>query len=89
MRTMIIATLLLAGCATVPGAQNMSADQLKALALDKNTAAICATATGTGGSGHFVYVNADLANKVGSTVTVTPDCAVSTTSSPTPAAPKP
>ena len=84
-----LCVIALAGCQTVPGAQGMSADQLKALALDKNTAALCVVATGTGGSGKFVYINADLANKVGTTITVTPDCAMNSTSTPSPATPKP
>ena len=76
MLKLIAIILLLAGCTSM-GNQNMSPDQLKAVAADKNFSAVCSTITGVWGSGKFVYVNVDKTVVPNGTVSVTQDCIVS------------
>jgi starvation-inducible outer membrane lipoprotein len=54
--------LFLAGCAQVPqnyDPSKMSAEQLKAIASDKNATVSCAKVVGTGGTGVVVFVTLD------------------------------
>lgn len=72
----IIVVLLLSGCASMSAPQ-MSAEQLKAAAADKNFSAICLTFTGVGGSGKSVVINVDQRVLINGTIAVDPStCAV-------------
>ena len=92
MRVLIVvAALVLAGCAGV-GVTNpasMSADQLNALAKDKNASLTCSKVVGAGVTATLVLVNVDKASITNGGVTVTADCVVTiTTETPAPV-PKP
>lgn len=56
--TICVLAFVLSGCASF-NAPTMSADQLKAVAADKNFSAVCATGTGVWGTVKTVYVNVD------------------------------
>ena len=77
MRLLLLVTLL-AGCAQVPqnyDPSKMSADQLKAIASDKNATVSCAKVVGTGGTGVVVFVNLDKSTiPVNGSVTVDDAC---------------
>lgn len=75
MKSLLLSVLLLAGCQTM-GNQGLTADQLKAVAADKNFSAVCSTMVGPWGSGKVVYVNVDRTVVVNGQVTVSPDCVV-------------
>lgn len=76
MKTLCIAMLLLlTGCAST-GSQQMSAEQLKAVAADKNFSAVCSTIIGPWGTGKFVFVNVDRTVVVNGTIAVDANCLV-------------
>ena len=84
---------LMVACAGVLPADpaNMSPDQLKAAAKDKNAAVACSNGKTAAGNVTMVYVNLDQAVRLGSTATVEADCktTITTTSQPAPAASAP
>jgi hypothetical protein len=67
--------LLVAGCAST-GVQNMSAEQLKALAQDKNFSAVCSNVTGPWGMARFVYTNVDKGSVPNGAISVDANCVV-------------
>lgn len=67
--------LMLAGCSTM-GNQQMSADQLKAAAADKNFSAVCSNVVGPWGTGKFVYVNVDRTVVANGAISVDANCLV-------------
>lgn len=76
MKTLaVVALLLLAGCQT-PGSSQMTADQLKAIAADKNFSAACSNIVGPWGTGKFVFVNVDRSVVVNGTIAVDANCLV-------------
>jgi hypothetical protein len=81
------AIAVLPGCAGLMGQPNMSADQLKAAALDKNASVACGTGTGPWGKVNTVYVNVDKTAVTNGQVTVDAECKVSISTSQKPVAP--
>ena len=71
--------LAVAGCTTLPGANEMSPAQLKAFASDKSSTAYCIQVVSAGGTLKGVFVNEDQAKNLSGTITITPDCAVTMT----------
>ena len=60
MRTLLLLlVLLVTGCAGINGGPNMSVDQLKAVAADKNASVVCSTIMGPWGTGKVVIVTLD------------------------------
>jgi len=79
----VVFIMLMSGCASMSAPQ-MSAEQLKAAAADKNFSAICLTFTGVGGSGKSVVVNVDQRVLINGTIAVDPNtCAVTMTNAAT------
>lgn len=76
---------LTAGCASM-SAPNMTAEQLRAAAADKNFAAACSTVTGVWGTGRVVYVNVDRTVVTNGAISVDPNCVVTMSNSPVPKA---
>src|SRR6266436_2538136 len=74
----VLFSVLISGCAT-PGQSTMSADQLRALASDKNFSAVCSTIMGPWGTGKFVYVNVDKTVVVNGAISVDDKCLVTMT----------
>jgi hypothetical protein len=70
-----LAAILLAGCAST-GVQNMTAEQLKALAQDKNFSAVCSSVTGIWGNARFVYTNVDKGTVPNGAISVDANCLV-------------
>ena len=66
--------LALSGCAT-QGTQ-MSAEQLKAIAADKNFSAVCSNVVGPWGNAKFVYANVDRSVVVNGTIAIDANCLV-------------
>jgi len=83
---MMLLLVFLAGCSTLVPVPEMSADQLKAAASDKNFSAVCSQASGLWGSAKVVYVNVDRSVVVNGTAMVGPDCIVTMTNEPPPKA---
>lgn len=70
------------GCAST---QNMSAEQLRAVAADKNFSAVCSNVTGVYGMAKTVYVNVDRTVVVNGGISVDPNtCAITMTNAPVP-----
>lgn len=67
----ILATIALSACASQ---SQMSADQLKAIAADKNFSAVCSNLMGPYGTGKFVYVNVDRSVVANGTIAVDANC---------------
>lgn len=82
-----IVALFLVGCASFVPQPNMNADQLKALASDKNASAICSTILGPWGTGKLVVVNLD-ETRINGTVIVNPDCTITATTTVPPPIPR-
>ncbi len=61
------------GCAGNP---NLSAEQLKEMAKDKNFTAYCLNVAGVAGVGKTVYANVDRTVVVNGTISVSPDCTI-------------
>lgn len=77
--SIVAAGFLAASCAGI-GAPNMSPEQLKAAAADKNASVACGTGTGPWGKVNTVYVNVDRASLAGvGSVTVNAECQVQVT----------
>ena len=73
---LLVATLLSA-CASLPGdPANMTPEQLKANAKDKNSSVACSNGKTAAGNVTLVYVNVDQAVPLGSSVVVEADCKV-------------
>ena len=74
--TNILFAVCLSGCATVlPGdPAQMTPDQLKAAAKDRNSSVACSNGKTAAGNVTLIYVNADQGLRMGSTVTVKADC---------------
>ena len=91
MKTLILLTAVaLMGCAGMTTNTNMSPEQLKAIASDKNATAVCSTVAGMGGVGKVVVVNLDKSTITDGSITVDDNCKVTVTSSTPPkAAPVP
>jgi ABC-type Fe3+-hydroxamate transport system substrate-binding protein len=79
--TMVLLAVLLTGCATT-GGQDMSAEQLRAVAADKNFSAVCSTVTGLWGQGKFVFVNIDKSVVVNGAISVDANCLVTMSNGP-------
>ena len=75
-----LAAILLAGCAST-GVQNMTAEQLKALAADKNFSAVCSNVTGPWGMARFVYTNVDKGSVPNGAISVDANCVVTMSNS--------
>ena len=73
LRLGLIFILMLSGCATQ---SQMSAEQLRALAMDKNFSAVCSTIIGPYGTGRFVYVNVDRAVVANGAISVDANCLI-------------
>lgn len=78
---------MVAGCQAFVPQPNMNADQLKALASDKNASAICSTILGPWGTGKLVVVNLD-ETRINGTVVVNPDCTITATTTVPPPIPR-
>ena len=87
MKTLLLLSLLLLlpACASMQS-PNMSADELKAVAADKNFSAVCSSVTGVWGTGKVVYVNVDKTVVPNGAVSVDANCLV-TMSNTTPVRP--
>jgi hypothetical protein len=72
----LIPILLLSGCASFAPPSNLTADQLKAIASDKNFTAVCTNIVGPSGNGKFVYVNIDKSVVANGAITVDPNCVI-------------
>jgi starvation-inducible outer membrane lipoprotein len=74
-KTLAALAALLAGCVSLPAdPSKMSAEQLKATAKDRNASVACSNGKTAAGNVTMVYVNTDQAVRLGSQVTVEPDC---------------
>ncbi len=71
--------LLLAGCQNMPGQSQMTAEQLKAVAADKNFSAVCSNVQGAWGTGKFVYANVDKSVVINGTISVDSNCVITMT----------
>jgi ABC-type Fe3+-hydroxamate transport system substrate-binding protein len=80
----ILVAFALSACAT--SNSQMSADQLKAVAADKNFSAVCSNITGVWGTGKFVYVNVDRSVVANGTIAVDTNCLVTMSNESTAAA---
>ena len=69
----IFACIVLSGCAGF-GTPNLSPEQLKAAASDKNASVVCAVGTGPWGKVVSTYVNVDKSAVANGTVTVDAEC---------------
>lgn len=89
MKTILLtlSMLLLSACAGLAGVQNMSPEQLKAAATDKNASVACGTGTGPWGKVNTVYVNVDKSSITNGVVTVDAECKVSISTAATPKTP--
>jgi hypothetical protein len=76
-KLIVLATILMVtGCAST-GVQNMTAEQLKAFAADKNFSAVCSNVTSRWwGMAHFLYANVDKGMVPNGTITVDANCLV-------------
>ena len=87
---MLVVVAALSGCAGM-NAQNMSADQLKALAADNKNIALCGSGQNMSGNWSFVYVAIDeVRNQKGSVAISAGKCdmVVTTDGTPAPTPPK-
>jgi len=84
MRTLlaIAGAMVLAGCAQNPA--SMSADQLNALAKDKNASLTCSKVIAAGVTATLVLVNVDEIARVNGSASVTADCLATITTVGTP-----
>lgn len=90
MKMLLLCTLLLVtGCAGINGGPNMSVDQLKAIASDKNASVVCSTIMGPWGTGKVVVVNMDQKVIDNGGVNVDANCLVGITNVKAAPAPKP
>lgn len=88
MRGLIaVLAALLSSCATT-GGQEMTAEQLRAVAADKNFSAVCSTVAGIWGTGKFVFVNIDKSVVVNGAISVDANCLVNMSNEPTTAVTK-
>jgi hypothetical protein len=79
----LLVVLFMTGCATLPAdPASMSADQIKALALDKNASVACTVINSPYGRGVATFVNLDRAVIAHGTVSVDAECKVTITNSP-------
>ena len=79
-RLLIVAALLLAGCATLPGnPSKMSPEQIKEAVKDKNANIGCGVINSPYGRGVAVYVTLDKAVVVNGSVVVDDQCKVTIT----------
>ncbi len=81
----VLLLLALPGCTSL-GAPNLTADQLNAMAKDKNFTAFCLTGAGPTGTGKAVYANVDKSVVVNGAITVAPDCSITMSNEATPKA---
>jgi hypothetical protein len=79
MRYLLLVVLLLAGCAGLQSNPNLSADQLKAMASDKNATVLCSKVVGAFGTVKTVYVVLDQRVISDGTVTTDDECKVGIT----------
>ncbi len=90
MKMIVLCMLLLVtGCAGINGGPNMSVDQLKAIASDKNASVVCSTIMGPWGTGKVVVVNMDQRVIDNGGVTVDANCLVGITNAKAIPVPKP
>jgi len=73
MKLALLSIIAITGCATQ---SQMSAEQLKALSMDKNFSAVCSTIIGPYGTGRFVYVNVDRSVVANGAISVDANCLI-------------
>ncbi len=83
MMCLILLLGLASGCAAMSGGPNMSVDQLKAIAADKNANVTCSTINGMWGAGKVVVVNMDAGVVRNGQVSVDANCLVTITNAQT------
>ena len=84
LAVVVCGAVLLMGCQANP---SMSAEQLKAISVDKNASVVCSKFVTAAGTGTVVVVNLDQQVIRTGTVTSSADCVVAiTTETPAPAA---
>ena len=76
MKILLAVCVLFALSACATSNSQMSAEQLKAIAADKNFSAVCSNITGVWGTGKFVYANVDRTVVVNGTISVDANCLV-------------
>lgn len=82
MKILLATLVLLAGCNTLPGdPANMTAEQIKANAKDRNSTAACVSGKTAAGNVTTIYINADQGVRLGSTVNIKADCETTITTS--------
>jgi hypothetical protein len=79
---LLLVAAIAMGCAGMSSPQ-MSPEQLKAAAADKNFSAMCNTFTGFGGVGKSVVVNVDQRVVINGSISVDPNCVVTMTNAAT------
>lgn len=83
----LVTSIALFGCAGITTPNNMSAEQLTAMAKDKSAGVFCGEGTGPWGKVRTTTVNVDKAAVPNGTVTVTGECNVTITTSNAPLKP--